>query len=96
TTEAIQSVLDEMKPKENSDQRKKRLRKEAREAKQAHPSTESSKATDVAKKVPKKSTSKESPEKPQIGKRILQKDSMRNKSATPRKPRRAREPAAAA
>ena len=95
TTNSIQDVLDAMKPKENSDQRKKRLRKEAREAKQAHPSTESSKATAVAKKVTKKSTSKERPDKPQIENHLESKDSMRNKSVTPRKPRRAREPAAA-
>jgi hypothetical protein len=95
TTNSIQDVLDAMKPKENSDQRKKRLRKEAREAKQAHPSTETDKATAVAKKVTKKSTSKEGPYKPQIEKHLESKDSMRNKSATTHKPRRAREPAAA-
>ncbi len=39
TPEPVQHALKTMRPKENSDQRKKRLRKEAREAKESKEST---------------------------------------------------------
>ena len=47
---------------ETKNTQEKRMCKEAREAKRAYPSAESGKATDVAKKVTKKSTSKERPD----------------------------------
>jgi transposase len=95
TTEAIQSVLDEMKPKENSDQRKKRKRREAREAKQANAPIEPTKPTTDVKEATGKRTVKENTGRTQIEKRVPSQNSTQRKSATTRNPRRAREPAAA-
>jgi transposase len=95
TTKAIQSVLDEMKPKENSDQRKKRKRREAREAKQANAPMERAKSTTDVKETTGKRTVKENRGRTQFEKRAGSKNSTQRKSVTPHKPRRAREPAAA-
>jgi hypothetical protein len=69
--EPIKETLENMKPKENSDQRKSRLRKEAREAKQtvaavnsessSVPSAKSTPANKSAKETPVRNTTKKSP-----------------------------------
>ncbi len=67
----LRETLENMKPKENSDQRKSRLRKEAREAKQtvaavnsessSVPSTKSTPSNKSAKETPVRNTTKKSP-----------------------------------
>jgi hypothetical protein len=84
-----------MKPKENSDQRKKRKRREAREAKQANAPIEPTKPTTDTKEATGKRTVKENTGRTQTEKRVPSQNSTQRKSATPHKPRRTREPAAA-
>ena len=82
----IQAALKGMKPKENSDQRKKRLRKEAREAK-------SNQAVATASR--RQSKIKAKPTGPKSVPRKKKAEPTENFNINPKKPRRARKPVAA-
>ncbi len=98
TPEPVQHALKTMRPKENSDQRKKRLRKEAREAKESttkKASTSRGKSNAKAKQAAsKKSSSKIQAKNRKTGTRSMQKTPLAKSKPKP-KPRRAREPVAA-
>jgi hypothetical protein len=95
----LKETLENMKPKENSDQRKSRLRKEAREAKQTLatvnpktanvPSAKSTPSNKSAKDTPVRNTTKKSPG------RVVSKRRTTQPEPKP-KPRRARKLVSAA
>jgi transposase len=86
TPAPVKEALKTMKPKENSDQRKKRLRREAREAKANQVAATTSPRHPKAKA------------KPIVSKSVLRKDKaqpIRKPTTNPPKPRRARKPVSA-
>lgn len=94
----IKETLENMKPKENSDQRKSRLRKEAREANQTAAAANSKTANaPSARSTPSTKSSKETPVRNNATKRSpVRAVSKRRTTESETKPRRARKPVSAA